>query len=51
MEKNKIKTVEMIRKIRDKHYQQLKNKSHKERIKFYKNKSKTLKPSSNKILS
>ena len=35
MEDQKINAVELIRKIRDQHYHQLKGKSDKERIAFY----------------
>jgi hypothetical protein len=38
-EKNEIKAVEMTRKIRDAHYEQLKGKSAEERIAFYKQKA------------
>ena len=37
-----IKTVEMVRKIRDQHYEQTKNLSIEEQIKFIRNKSKEL---------
>ena len=36
MGKNEIKAVEMTRRIRDAHYEQLKGKSPEERIAFYK---------------
>jgi hypothetical protein len=39
MEQINIKTVEMVRNIRDIHYEQLKEKSRKERILFYREKS------------
>jgi hypothetical protein len=39
MGKNEIKAVEMTRKIRDAHYEQLKGRSAEERIAFYKQKA------------
>jgi hypothetical protein len=39
MGKNEIKAVEMTRKIRDAHYEQLKGTSAEERIAFYKQKA------------
>ena len=39
MGKNEIKAVEMTRRIRDAHYEQLKEKSAEERIAFYKQKA------------
>jgi hypothetical protein len=35
MEQTNIKAVEMVRQIRDRHYELLKGKSHAERIQFY----------------
>lgn len=42
MEKKTIKTVDMIRKIRDEHNKHLVGKSHVERIAFYRNLAKEL---------
>jgi len=42
MGKNEIKAVEMTRKIRDAHYEQLKGTSAEERIAFYKQKAQAL---------
>ncbi len=39
MAKNEIKAVEMTRRIRDAHYEQLKGKSPEERIEFYRRKA------------
>lgn len=39
MAKNEIKAVEMTRRIRDAHYEQLKGKSPEERIAFYRRKA------------
>lgn len=38
----KIKTVEMVRRIRDTHYKELKDKSHEEKIRFYQKKARAL---------
>lgn len=38
----KIKTVEMVRHIRDAHYQELKGKSHEEKILFFREKARAL---------
>jgi len=35
----KIKTIEMVRHIRDTHYEELKDKSHEEKIFFYRQKA------------
>jgi len=37
-----LKTVELTRRIRDQHYEQLKNKTHAERIAFYAQQAKEL---------
>ena len=42
MEKTKTKAVEMTRRIRDAHYEQLKNKSREDRIAFYRDKARRL---------
>lgn len=42
MENHEIKTVEMTRTIRDRHYQQLKGRSGSERISFYRQKAQAL---------
>ncbi len=39
MKKKAIKSVEMVRQIRDKHYELLKGKTMEERIEFYKKKA------------
>jgi len=38
----KLKTVELVRRIRDQHYEQLKDKTHAERIAFYAQQAKEL---------
>jgi len=43
MAKNEIKAVEMTRRIRDAHYEQLKGKSSEERIAFYRQKAQAMK--------
>jgi hypothetical protein len=40
--KTTIKAVEMVRRIRDAHYEQLRDKSPEERIAFYRSKSREL---------
>ena len=42
MEKNEIKAVEMVRRIRDAHYEQLKDKAPEERIAFYRKKARAV---------
>lgn len=42
MKKTPIKAVEMVRRIRDAHYEQLRDKSPEERIAFYRAKSREL---------
>ncbi len=42
MDAKKINTIEMIRKIREKNAKQLKNKSHAERIAFYRERAKKM---------
>jgi hypothetical protein len=42
MKKITIKAVEMVRRIRDAHYEQLRGKSPEERIAFYRDKSREL---------
>ena len=42
MKKTTIKAVEMVRRIRDAHYEQLRGKSPEERIAFYRAKSREL---------
>ncbi len=39
MEQINIKTVEMVRKIRDAHYEKMKDKSYQERVLFYREKA------------
>jgi hypothetical protein len=41
MTKMTLKTIEMIRRIRDEHYEQVKDKSHTERIAFYRAKARS----------
>jgi endonuclease III len=50
MEKPTIKTVEVVRRIRDAHYEQLKNKTRAERIAFYRHKSQSLYEKAQKLL-
>ena len=42
MKQNKIKTIEMVRQIRDKQYEQTKDMSTAEKIAFYRERSNTL---------
>lgn len=42
MKKKTIKAVEMVRRIRDTHYEQLRGKSPEERIAFYRDKARRL---------
>ena len=42
MKKKTIKAVEMVRRIRDAHYEQLRGKSPEERIAFYRSKARSL---------
>jgi hypothetical protein len=42
MDKKKINTIEMIRKIRDEHARRLEGKSHAERIAFYREQAKKM---------
>jgi len=42
MDKKKINTIEMTRKIRDEHAKQLAGKSHAERIAFYRERAKKM---------
>ena len=42
MDKKKINTIEMTRKIRDEHAKQLAGKSHAERIAFYRERAKNI---------
>ncbi len=44
MARRKFKTIEMTRRIRDAHYEELKDKSPQERIRFYRDKAESLKP-------
>jgi len=44
MKKNSFKTTEVTRKIRDSHYEELKKKSTKQQIEFYRNKASQLQP-------
>jgi len=41
MKKKQIKAVDMVRRIRDKHYELLKGKTTEERIAFYRQKART----------
>ena len=45
-----IKTVEVFRKIRDEHYQILKDKSYEERFQFYRQKSRSLRDKVSRLL-
>ncbi len=42
MKKKLIKAVDMVRKIRDKHYEQLKDKPLTEQVKFYRKKAESV---------
>ena len=42
METTRIKAVELVRRIRDNHYEQLKDKTREERIAFYRAKAQAL---------
>ena len=48
--KNRIKAVDMTRRIRDTHYEQLKDKTHQERIAFYRKKSRSVQARASSLL-
>jgi hypothetical protein len=50
MKKTTLKTIEMTRRIRDAHYEQLKEKSHAERIAFYRAKARAFRKKADAVL-
>ncbi|MBV9787579.1 MAG: hypothetical protein JOZ51_05365 [Chloroflexi bacterium] len=50
MEKPTIKAVEVVRRIRDAHYEQLKNKTRAERLAFYRAKSQSFQEKAEELL-
>lgn len=42
MKKNEVKAVELVRRIRDEHYEQLKDKSPEEQLEFYRKQAEEL---------
>lgn len=42
MEQMKMKAIEMVRQIREAHYEQLKDKTHQERLAFYREKAQVM---------